>query len=202
MKYVPERVDGERVYTYVAVDECTRWRYTRAYYELNPASTVDFLFRLQEEAPFPLHTLQTDNGFEFTYKLTPHSHVTHPMNEWCHRYGIKHRLIPPGEKELNGKVERSHRIDEQYFYWQAPTDDIIHFNEKLMEWIKIYNEERLHMGLGYKTPKEKLLERWETLRKKKEVYPDYEFHILRFIKELPIRLQNKGLQQKNQKLVA
>lgn len=52
-----------------------------------------------------------------TNKLNPHaSKREHQMDAWCAKNGIKHRLIPPGAKELNGKVERSHRIDEEFFY--------------------------------------------------------------------------------------
>jgi hypothetical protein len=96
------------------------------------------------------------------------------------------RCIPPGEKELNGKVERSHRIDEQYFYWTAPTDTIENFNEANARWLAVYNTERLHGGIEYRTPQEKLLERYETLRKHPPT-DENQFFAKRFTKELPNR---------------
>ena len=78
------------------------------------------------------------------------------MDVWCEENGIRHQLIPPGEKELNGKVERSHRIDEQYFYWKADYRSLRQFNLSLVRWLRQYNEERPHGGLDYQTPKEKL----------------------------------------------
>ena len=72
-------------------------------------------------------------------------------------------LIPVGVKEHNGKVERSHRIDEQYFYWKAPTDSIENFNKELEKWIFKYNNQRPHGGINYQTPLEKLNERWNFL---------------------------------------
>ena len=49
-----------------------------------------------------------------------------------------HVYIRPRTPHLNGKVERSHRIDDQEFYQlldrDGITDDIHLFNEKLREW--------------------------------------------------------------------
>lgn len=188
VKYVPEPVEGFRAFNYVAVDECTRWRFSWAYLDLNPESTIDFLKRLEAACPFPMHVIQTDNGFEFTYRLVPTAkHVEHPMDTWCKARNIRHRLIPPGEKELNGKVERSHRIDEQYFYWQAPTDDLNRFNEANSQWLDIYNRQRPHGGIDYLTPHEKLMERYQTLRQTTES-AELEPIRLQFVRELPKRL--------------
>lgn len=161
VKYVPHPVAGKRAYTYVAVDECTRWRFAYAFDELHHGRTVQFLELLKEACPFPIACIQTDNGFEFTHKLNPQmpKDYEHPMDEWCRRNGIIHRLIPPGVKELNGKVERSHRIDEQYFYWKATDKCLMTFNDQLSEWLKQYNENRPHFGIGFLTPLEKLQER-------------------------------------------
>ena len=171
VKYVPELIDGQRGYCYVAIDECTRLRFSYTYDYLNEYSTIDFLSRMLEAFSFPIHTIQTDNGFEFTFFLqqqqgsgTKINRREHSMASWCRENGIHHRLIPPGAKELNGKVERSHRIDEQYFYWKAPTDNLQNFNQKLAVWIGQYNCERVHGGLGYMTPLEKLRERLQALQ--------------------------------------
>jgi transposase InsO family protein len=171
VKYVPELVGGKRAYNYVAIDECSRWRFAWAYDELNERCTYDFLGRLREKCPFPIHRIQTDNGFEFTNSLNPQIQAQdpserreHSMDQWCREQGVLHRLIPPGAKELNGKVERSHRVDEQYFYWQAPTDDLPHFNAQQALWLEFYNRHRLHGGLAYCTPWEKIYERLQALR--------------------------------------
>jgi transposase InsO family protein len=202
VKYVPEFVEGFRAFNYVAIDECTRWRFGWAYLDLNPRNTVDFLNRLQKACPFPIHTIQTDNGFEFTYRLVPTAkHVEHPMDEWCKVNGMEHRLIPPGEKELNGKVERSHRIDEQYFYWKAPTDSLDNFNFAYLQWLKIYNHQRLHGGIGYLTPNEKLMERYQTLREDIQ-HETNEKQRLEFVRQLPKRLTSTQWLPINLKIAA
>ena len=61
---------------------------------------------------------------------------------------------------MNGKVERSHRIDDQEFYQildkDGISDDIHLFNTKLREWEKYYNYHRPHGGLDGQTPYERL----------------------------------------------
>ena len=51
---------------------------------------------------------------------------------------IRHVYIRPRTPHLNGKVERSHRVDDQEFYQlldkDGITDDIHLFNAKLKEW--------------------------------------------------------------------
>jgi transposase InsO family protein len=165
VKYVPHKVEGKRVYSYVAIDECTRWRFAYTFDCLDHGSTVIFLEKLKEACPFPIVCIQTDNGFEFTMKLNPNlpKSYEHPMEIWCRENDVVHRLIPPGVKELNGKVERSHRIDDQYFYWKAPDKCLKTFNEKQQEWMRYYNEQRPHYGIGFLTPLEKLRERLANL---------------------------------------
>jgi transposase InsO family protein len=52
---------------------------------------------------------------------------------------------------LNGKVERSHRIDDEEFYRMLAgdvIDDAKLFNTKLTEWERFYNFADPHGALG------------------------------------------------------
>ena len=53
--------------------------------------------------PFRIHTIRTDRGHEFQALF--HWHVADQ--------GIRHVYIKPRSPQLNGKVERSHRTDQQ-----------------------------------------------------------------------------------------
>jgi transposase InsO family protein len=196
VKYVPCLIDAKKTYTYVAIDECTRWRFARAYSSLDEGTTLLFLQALLEACPFPIACIQTDNGQEFTYRLNPLAgHLQHRMDAWCKAQGILHRLIPPGVKELNGKVERSHRIDMQYFYWRAPSHELGKFNQVLTDWIFRYNAHRPHGGIGFLTPWEKLQERLQTLASHAP-FEDLVLERLRlnFLREAPRRLTNQDRQ--------
>jgi transposase InsO family protein len=74
---------------------------------------------------------------------------------------IRHVYIRPRTPHLNGRVERSHRVDDQEFYQlldkDGISDDIRLFNEKLREWANDYNYLRPHSGLNGQTPFERLL---------------------------------------------
>jgi transposase InsO family protein len=73
--------------------------------------------------------------------------------------GISHVYIKPATPRLNGKVERSHRIDAEEFYRMLDgvvIDDTQLFNQKLQEWEDFYNYHRPHGGLGGQTPYERL----------------------------------------------
>ncbi len=166
VKFFPGRVRGEKAYVYVVVDECTRWRYSKAYKSINGMQTVEFMDEVKENIPFPIFCIQTDNGQEFTFRFL-NTDKTHPLDDWCNDHGIKHQCIPPGVKELNGKVERSHRIDDQYFYWRANCQSFAGLNRSMKDWMNYYNNERPHGGLNFLTPKEKICERMESLKTEK-----------------------------------
>jgi transposase InsO family protein len=166
VKYVPKLVNDQRVYNYVIVDECTRIRFVKGYLEINAFTTIDFINKAKAFFPFPISCIQTDNGQEFTWYLCRDNKNAsiHLLDKWCEEQNIRHKLIPPGVKEHNGKVERSHRVDEQYFYWRAPTDCLENFNYAQDKWINEYNYKRPHGGINYTTPMEKLKERYGFLR--------------------------------------
>ena len=184
VKYFPGRINGEKAYVYVAVDECTRWRYTKAYSTINGELTRLFMDEVKENSPFPIQCVQTDNGQEFTYRFLSTEKI-HPLDRWCEENGVRHQCIPPGVKELNGKVERSHRIDEQYFYWRANRQSLKGLNVSMRLWIDYYNNERPHGGLNYMTPKEKIIERMESLKKEK-VEDKLIFARNRYLKDAPV----------------
>jgi transposase InsO family protein len=196
VKYVPYPVAGEKAYSYVIVDECTRWRYAQTFHSLDEGTTIRFLDQVIAVCPFPIHCIQTDNGQELTYRLNPVArHLEYRVTGWCTHRGIQHRLIPPGVKELNGKVERSHRLDEQWFYWRAPSHDLDAFNPSQREWLRYYNAERLHGGIGYITPIEKLQERAEALETE-AVAPELETLRLNFLASRPIPLKSMTRQDR------
>ena len=75
------------------------------------------------------------------------------------------RYIKPRTPRLNGKVERSHRIDAEEFYRLLDgvvIDDAKVFNDKLQEWEDFYNFHRPHGGLGGQTPYERLRQKNQT----------------------------------------
>jgi len=57
---------------------------------------------------------------------------------------MRHVYIKPRTPQLNGKVERSHRSDQEEFYQLLTYTDDVDLNEKLKEWERFYNYNRPH----------------------------------------------------------
>jgi transposase InsO family protein len=150
VKFVaPLKGTRKKHYQFTAIDDCTRLRVLRIYDRLNQKTAIQFVDYLLERLPFRVEVIQTDNGSEFQAGF--HWHVLDR--------GIQHVYIKPSTPRLNGKVERSHRIDDDEFYRMLEgvvIDDTALFNEKLREWEDFYNYDRPHGALGGQTPYERL----------------------------------------------
>ncbi len=141
-----------RYYQFTAIDDCTRLRVLKIYDKNNQKTAIQFLDYVAQKLPFRIDVIQTDNGSEFGSQF--HWHVLDR--------GIKHVYIKPATPRLNGKVERSHRIDAEEFYRLLDgqlIDDTEMFNQRLNEWENYYNFERPHGGLDGHTPYERLLQK-------------------------------------------
>ncbi|SRR5260221_2306782 len=142
----------QRYYQFTAIDDCTRIRVLKIYEKNNQLTAIQFIDYVLSRLPFHAEVIQTDNGSEFQAQF--HWHILDK--------GIKHVYIRPRTPRLNGKVERSHRIDEEEFYRMLEgvvIDDANLFNEKLEEWEKFYNFERPHSALNGQTPYERFREK-------------------------------------------
>lgn len=120
VKYVPfecrtTAVRGDRhFYQYTVIDEATRERFIYPYQDLCGTNTVDFLKRAIKFFGYKPEMIQTDNGPEFTH--TTETKRGHLLDIFCEENGIVHKLNKPRTPRHNGKVERSHRNDNERFY--------------------------------------------------------------------------------------
>jgi transposase InsO family protein len=108
---------GKKFYQYTAIDEYSRFRYLEAFEEHSSYSSAVFLEHMLKKFPFKVECVQTDNGQEFTKRLGNSQNPTPTLFErTLKQCGIIHKLIKPYTPRHNGKVERSHRKDNEYFY--------------------------------------------------------------------------------------
>jgi len=104
----------DKFYQYTIIDEASRERFIYPYKEHSSYSTIDFIKRSINYFGYVPQIIQTDNGAEFTY---PKEYERiHPMDKLCFKLGVQHKLIRPRTPRHNGKVERSHRLDQERFY--------------------------------------------------------------------------------------
>jgi transposase InsO family protein len=162
IKYVPDLVGNRQYYQFTAIDCASRWRYLKIYESFNNFDSIKFVEELIKIAPFRIRAIKTDNGSNFTNRYTGYQKSVDPINPRlhdfdliCQKYNIIHYLIDPGKPNQNGKVERSHREDQEKFYERNKFKTLKELECKIKIWNKEYNNLE-HCALNGKTPNEML----------------------------------------------
>ena len=162
VKYVPETIKNKQYYQFTAIDCASRWRYLKIYDDYSNLSSIKFLLELIKVAPFRIRAVKTDNGSNFTNRYTGYLKSSDPFNPrlhdfdlLCQRFNIIHYLIDPGKPAQNGKVERSHRTDQETFYDRNKFKTLKDLQTKIKIWNDEYNNDE-HCSLNGKTPNEML----------------------------------------------
>jgi len=156
VKYVPTACHSVKeklqYYQYTMIEEASRKRFIYAYEEHSSYSTLDFMKRAIIWFGYAPNEIQTDCGSEFTH--TAKTKRIHPMDAFCNHYGIKHHVLRPRTPWHNGKVERSHKNDQERFYNYLK---FYSFND-LQKQMKcyLYRSNNIPMAvLGWKSPNQK-----------------------------------------------
>lgn len=137
--------DGSRVYIYTLIDLHSRWAYAEVVSRIGAEASARFVRRAQKAASFRFEMVQTDHGSEFS------TWFTHALEQ----NDIAHRHSRVRQSNDNAHVERFNRtVQEECLDRTAHT--IPRFKKALASYMLYYNNERLHMGLNYKTPLEVL----------------------------------------------
>ncbi|WP_435029496.1 DDE-type integrase/transposase/recombinase [Levyella massiliensis] len=142
----------DKFYQYTVMDEASRERFIYAFCEQSSYSSVEFIKMAIKHFGYQSKIIQTDNGFEFTHFRE--TRRTHPFDLYCQKHGIVHQLIRPRTPRHNGKVERSHRNDNERFYSRLSFYSYEDFLVQMKRYL--YKLNRLPMQtLGWLTPMEK-----------------------------------------------
>lgn len=147
--------DGKKFYQYTMLEEASRKRFIYAYEENSSYSTIDFVKRAIIFFGYAPKTIQADNGAEFTHFVR--TKRTHPFDLFCNHYHIEHKLIRPRTPWHNGKVERSHRNDQERFYNYLSFYSFNDLQEQIKRYLRRANTIPMAI-LGWKSPNQKQLE--------------------------------------------
>lgn len=143
-----------RRFQYTAIDDSTRVRILKVYSRHNQENAIAFVDYLVKEFPFRIRQIRTDNGHEFQSKF--HAHL--------YDLGIEHVYIKPASPHLNGKVERSHRVDKQEFYQCFSYKGDVDLTKKVKLWQNYYNHIRPHGAHDGDSPFENLFKKMQKLK--------------------------------------
>lgn len=162
VKYVPSvclvgEAKEQRFYQYTAIDEYSRFRILEAFEEHSTYSSAEFIRHVVKAFPYAIECVQTDNGFEFTNRFNARGTRKQTLFEkTLAELGIQHKLIKPFTPRHNGKVERSHRKDNEEFYASHSFYSFQDFRSQLAIRQRQYNNFPMR-PLNWRSPKQTLL---------------------------------------------
>ncbi|MBR5021791.1 MAG: transposase, partial [Oscillospiraceae bacterium] len=158
VKFVPQsclvgEAAEEKFYQYTFIDEYSRFRILKAYKEHSTYSSAQFLKYVVKKFPYAIECIQTDNGSEFTNAMNNSKKVQPTLFEkTLSQLGIQHKRIKVYTPRHNGKVERSHRKDNEEFYACHKFYSFADFEKQLAVRQRQYNNFPMR-PLNWKSPK-------------------------------------------------
>lgn len=133
--------DGRRAYLYTVIDVCSRWAHVEYHPRVKPEIAAGVVLRAQEQADFAFRMVQSDNGPEYSKWFTDRLQAA----------GIASRHSRVRRPNDNAHIERFNRtIQEECFGGLRPQAASAAWI--LTEYLRYYNEARLHLGIGLQTP--------------------------------------------------
>ncbi len=137
---------SHKYYVFAAIDCKSRYAFIYAYTTISSASGKDFLRRVKEYFPFPIHAVNTDNGSEYLKEF---------HEELEKQWQVPHYFTDLHCPKQNVRVERLHQTTEyDYFDWNDVLPDLADVRTHCMLFNTWYNTQRFHQSLHYQTPME------------------------------------------------
>ena len=140
------------VYQYTALDIATGIKCKLIYETHDSDASLNFILKVKLFYPFPIRIIQTDNGFEFTWRLHPEIDKIHPFTIQCKLFGYNHYLIPPAYPKSNSHVERTHRIDEEEVYRKRTFTSLKQLHNINLKSLKYFNNIRPQKSKHFLSP--------------------------------------------------
>jgi len=94
-------------------------------------------------------TIRTDNGSQF---------IAHKLRDYLKGIEIRQEFIHVSSPRENGYIESLHSILEEEVIKKFEFQSLDHLRDILEKYFRFYNEERIHSGIGYRSPERFLRE--------------------------------------------
>lgn len=167
LKHLP-RLEGRPGYVFVAIERVTRFAHIEIVEQRDAQTIAACLERFLAAFAYPVHTILTDNGSEFTdrfggaywHKGGRGVSGHHAFDRVCAAHGITHKLTRPFTPKTNGMVERFNRriakaiADHPKAQTNAGKNTFVSRQQRdryLIDFVNAYNRTRLKC-INYDTP--------------------------------------------------
>ncbi|MBA2123997.1 hypothetical protein B9J78_03570 [bacterium Unc6] len=150
-------------YIFTCIDRVSKLAYVIVVKNKNMKNSKILLEKVLKFYPYKINYILTDNGQEFCYNALPKSKKTkkmHPFVKVCKDNKIQHRTIKFKHPWTNGQVEAINKKIKQRVLTKYIFSDTLDLENKLIEFTEYYNKEAKLKTLGYRSPKEYLIEKY------------------------------------------
>ena len=157
----------------MAIDRISKFAFAELHDRATRRIAADFLRRLLEHVPYRIHTVLTDNGFQFTEPrggwrvgeiqemlASRQRFRAHAFDYACAQHGIDHRLTKFNHPWTNGQVERMNRTIKEatvrrFFYATHAS-----LRAHVATFLDAYNFAKRLKSLRGLTPFERICQLW------------------------------------------
>jgi len=133
----------DRLYVYTLIDVCSRFAFAAPSLRISTHRSLRFVEAARNILPFPIATLQSDHGPEFSKWFSKRL----DERDIAHRHS---RIRTPND---NAHLERFNRTIQDECLRRVPRS-LASWQREIPEYLRWYNEQRPHLGLEMKTPAE------------------------------------------------
>ena len=159
---------------FVAIDRTSKYAYAELHDWATRMASRDFLTHLIAAVSYRIHTILTDNGFQFAARRGTGAYWMIPFERICSAHKIEHRLTQICHPWTNGQVERMNRTNRTI---KEATVKRRHYESHdqlkthLQSFLLAYNFARRLKTLGGMTPYEFICSCWTTQPERFTVNP-------------------------------
>jgi transposase len=157
-------LDKKKWSLFVSIDRETKFTYAEIFANKTMENAKLFLQNVYTFYPYKIHTILTDNGLQFSYRALSKELKTnkiHPFDEICTAHNTEHRLTKFAHPWTNGQVEKMNHIIKSATLKLFHYDSIDEYSKHLARFLNYYNFEKKLKSLKFKSPYDKILERYK-----------------------------------------
>lgn len=134
-------------YVYTLIDLFSRFAHAKIVCRINTHESLKFVREAQRASGFPFRVIQSDHGSEFSTWFTEQIGVL----------GMAHRHSRVRKSNDNAHIERFNRSIQEEALDRVPKD-FSAYRKAIKRYLSYYNGERMHMGIDFLTPLQKIAE--------------------------------------------